>query len=244
MIARARVETMPARVAIALLVAVACSQSARPHEPPRSARDAEIEHRADELVAQATRNEAEASQLLQAIAKRVGGSLAGFESRLKTRASTVRKIRTTLLNHPDRSIAKVDLGDSLRYTLVVDDDPAGRHADAIRATFAALTELGHTVKKVKNYWPCCDNYSGVNTVIVTPDGLSWELQFHTQASYRIKAADHELYEQLRADDTKIEVKRELFNKLAAPWKAVPIPKDMLVPHALHATEEIILIPPP
>jgi hypothetical protein len=235
---------MTARAAIALLVAVACSGSAGPHEAPRSDRDAEIERRADELVARAIRNEPAVSQLLQGISGRVGGKLAGFDDRLKTRASTARKIRTTLVNHAELSIAKVDLGDSLRYTLVVDDDPPGRHADTIRTTFAALAELGHTVKKVKNYWPCCDNYSGVNTIVVAPDGLAWELQFHTSDSYRIKAGDHELYEKLRADDTSIEIKRDLYLKLAAGWKGVPIPKDMLVPHALHAAEEIILIPPP
>ncbi len=235
---------MRARIAIALLVAVACSQPSRPREAPRADRDAEIERRADELVARATRNEPATSLLLQTIARQVDGSLAGFKDRLKTRASTARKLRTTLANHPQLSIAKADLGDSLRYTLVVDDEPPGRHADAIRATFAALTKLGHTVKQVKNYWPCCDNYSGVNAVIVAPDGLAWELQFHTSVSYRIKASDHELYEQLRADDTAIEIKREAYRKLAAPWQSVPVPKDMLVPHALHATEEIILLPPP
>jgi hypothetical protein len=49
---------------------------------------------------------------------------------------------------------------------------------------------------------------------------------------------------MRKDDTPVEARRELYKKLAAPWEKVPIPKDMLVPKALHPAEEIIQRPPP
>jgi hypothetical protein len=84
----------------------------------------------------------------------------------------------------------------------------------------------------------------VNSVLETRDGLEWELQFHTAESFRIQHRDHELYEEMRKDDTPVEARRELYKKLSAPWEKVPIPKDMLVPKALHPAEEIIQRPPP
>jgi len=60
---------------------------------------------------------------------------------------------------------------------------ARERAEAIRATFKGLEAAGHKVIKVKNYWPRGDNYSGVNSVLETSDGLEWELQFHTAESF-------------------------------------------------------------
>lgn len=207
-------------------------------------REAEIEKLADDLMARAAHHEPEVSRLLQEIAGKVGGQLAGFEFRLKKRDSLLRKIHTLLGADPALQVSGVVINDALRYTLQVEDTPPGQHARAIRQALSALEAAGHKVLKVKNYWPKGDNYSGVNSVLETRDGLQWELQFHTAESFRIQHRDHELYEEMRKDDTPVEARRELYKKLAAPWEKVPIPKDMLVPRALHPAEEIIQRPPP
>lgn len=217
---------------------------AAPSAAPASPTDAEIEGLADELMKRAAAAEPETSAILQSVAASLGGQMAGFEHRLKKRDSTIRKIRTALAKNPAGGLAKVVIDDALRYTLQVEDTPAGNHATAIRAAFAALEKAGHKVIKVKNYWPRGDNYSGVNAVLEAPGGLPWELQFHTAASFKVKNDTHELYEEMREDTTPIERKRVLYHQLAAPWEQVPIPKDMLTPHALHAVEEIIQRPPP
>ena len=211
---------------------------------PAATRDQEIEQLADRLMARAAGHEPAVSKLLQELAGKVGGQLAGFEHRLKKRDSLLRKIRTVLKGEPELAVSQVMINDSLRYTLQVEDKPPGRHAEAIRATFKGLEAAGHKVIKVKNYWPRGDNYSGVNSVLETSDGLEWELQFHTAESFRIQHRDHELYEEMRKDDTPIETRRELYRKLAAPWEKVPIPRDMLVEKGLHPSEEIIARPPP
>ena len=247
-------------VALAVLLAACAGGSSRTadHTPPpppvaapdagataaRPDREAEIEKLADDLMARAAHHEPEVSRLLQEIAGKVGGQMAGFEFRLKKRDSLLRKIHTVLAGDPSMQVSGVVINDALRYTLQVEDSPAGKHAKAIRQALTALEAAGHKVVKVKNYWPKGDNYSGVNTVLEAPDGLQWELQFHTAESFRIQHRDHELYEEMRKDDTPVEARRELYKKLAAPWEKVPIPKDMLVPKALHPAEEIIQRPPP
>jgi len=243
----------------AILALAGCSSgTGRPDHPPppppaapdagatavEPDREAEIEKLADDLLARAAQHEPEVSKLLQQIAAQVGGQLAGFEFRLKKRDSLLRKIHTVLHGDPKLAVPDVVINDALRYTLQVEDTPPGKHAEAIKKALAALEAAGHKVVKVKNYWPKGDNYSGVNSVLEMKDGLQWELQFHTAESFRIQHRDHELYEEMRKDDTPVESRRELYKKLSAPWEKVPIPKDMLVPKALHPAEEIIQRPPP
>jgi hypothetical protein len=244
-----------------LAIALACSgggaeHHAPPPPPPPQARadaapaapaaptEADLERMADGLMARAAEHEPKVSAILQGVAASLGGTMAGFEHRLKKRDSMLRKIRTILAKDPAGGLARVVIDDALRYTLQVEDTPPGNHATAIRAAFAALEQAGHKVVKVKNYWPRGDNYSGVNAVLEAPDGLPWELQFHTAESFRIKDRDHELYEEMRLDETPVERKRVLYHQLAAPWEIVPIPKDLLTPGALHKAEEIIQRPPP
>ncbi len=211
---------------------------------PAATQEQEIDRLADDLMARAAAHEPAVSRLLQEVAGKVGGQMAGFEHRLKKRDSLIRKIHTVLKSQPGLAVAGVEINDALRYTLQVEDAPPGRHAEAIRTALTALEAAGHKVVKVKNYWPKGDNYSGVNSVLETPDGLDWELQFHTAESFRIQHRDHELYEEMRKDETPVEARRELYRKLAAPWEKVPIPRDMLKPKALHPAEEIISRPPP
>ena len=101
-----------------------------------------------------------------------------------------------------------------------------------------LEKKGHSVVRIKNYWPADDNYSGLTSVLRTPSGLSWELQFHTSASLKVQKATRPLYEELRRADTPLERKRVLFDEMTKAWNEVPIPLEALQPQNLHARELI------
>jgi hypothetical protein len=216
--------------------------AARPTQVPIDSpeRDAAIERVADQLMARATASEPSVSELLRQLAVDVDGRLAGYENRLKRRASLVRKLHKLLIEHPDWQPHEIVVNDVLRYTIEVNDRPPGRHAEAIRTTFARLEAAGHIVARVKNYWPRGDNYSGVNTVMVAPDGLQWELQFHTPESFRLKMRDHHLYEEMREVATPAARKRQIYVQMTTPWDSVPIPQHMLESKSLHRKEEIIV----
>ncbi len=204
----------------------------------RAPKKAAVEARVAELLAAARAQEPAVSTLLKKVAAANAGSLVGFEHRLKTRRSLTRKIRLILSEGGAKTPAKVTINDALRYTLQVPDTPAGRYLSTIKTTLARLSKLGHRVVKLKNYWPRGDNYSGVNSVLITPRKLRWELQFHTPRSYQAQKATRPQYERLRLRATPLHEKRKLFDAMATIWDSVPIPQGALTPGALHPAATI------
>src|SRR5690606_24765348 len=101
-------------------------------------REDAIARLADDYMARAAAHEPEVSRILQEVAARVGGTMVGFEHRLKTRDSLLRKIRSRLAEDPTLEVSRVVIDDALRYTLQVEDDPAGHHERAIRTALQAL----------------------------------------------------------------------------------------------------------
>jgi hypothetical protein len=175
---------------------------------------------------------------LVAIANEMGGTMYKLEHRLKTQASTERKIRKEIASD-GLALEDVVIDDALRYTMRIDDVPPGRHVQAIKRVIDELTAMGHQVVRLKNYWPTDDNYSGINGVFRAPGGLLWELQFHTTKSIEVQADTRAMYEELRRVDTPLERKRELFDAMTRAWQKVPVPKGILVEGALHPKAEIL-----
>ncbi|HHH29029.1 MAG TPA: hypothetical protein ENK57_11895 [Polyangiaceae bacterium] len=207
------------------------------------ATDAEVAAYAAEILELAAATEPEVTPRLVAIAEEMGGAMYKLEHKLKARASTERKLRAKMADD-GVALRDVVIDDALRYTMKVDDVPPGRHVQAIKAVLDALTAMGHVVVRLKNYWPAGDNYSGINAVFRAPNGLLWELQFHTPASIRVQAETRAMYEELRKVDTPPARKRELFDAMTEAWDRVPIPKGILVPGGLHPNAEIIERPRP
>lgn len=181
---------------------------------------------------------------LQAIAEQEGGELVGLEHKIKTLPSTISKLRRIRAKDPETPLASIEVYDALRYTMLIPDDPPGQHDAGIHDTLQALEAAGLQVRKVKNYWPRGDSYSGTNCTVATADGLPWELQFHTPASYEAKSAVHDDYDRMRSPRTPVEEQRRLFEQMKEMWETVPIPDGVLVPGSLHAVEEIRLLPAP
>ena len=210
----------------------------------RSRTDLEIEVLADGLLAKARALEPSVSPRLRELAADANGQLVGFEHRFKTRESTIRKIRQRLAGKPGLPVREVVIDDALRYTIRVDDEPAGHYNRTGRDVLSALESDGHVVVRVKNYWPKGDNYSGVNSVLRGPSGLEWELQFHTSASLATQQEGRPLYEEMRLTATPAARKLELFQLLTAPWESVQIPAGVLDEQSLHEREKIIRRDPP
>jgi len=230
-----------ARRLVLVLLAALLAGCCRPCVPTSPSAEQVVAAR---WITRARAAEPATTRLLADLAREEGGELVGLEHRLKSAAATVSKIERVREKEPDTALEDVVVYDALRYTLVFADEPPGRHDEAVRRTLEALEAAGHTVEKVKNYWPRGDSYSGTNCVLTSPDGLPWELQFHTPASYATKTSTHDDYERMREDDTPVTERRRLFDAMKALWDAVPVPKGILDPGSLHPTEQIVLLPAP
>ena len=205
-------------------------------EESGKASDADIKARAKAYMRRAGILEPELTKKLVAMSQARGGKMYKLEYRRKSLKSTQRKIHKILTENPNMRLAEIDIEDIVRYTMLIEDQPAGHHNGSVAEVLKALEEMGHTVVKVKNYWPKGDNYSGINTVLRAPAGLTWEMQFHTQASVEANNTTRDMYEEMRLVTTTPARKQELFDAMAAVWESVPIPLGILTPGSLHVRE--------
>jgi len=138
---------------------------------------------ATQILATATRAEAQVTPVLSEIANSTGGKLEGLNFRIKSFDSLVRKLQDTPANK---------IIDALRYTLVYDD---GLIVSSASEAIAALQRLGYRNVNIKNTFLPGQPYKGINTTFQTPAGQFFELQFHTPTSFHFKqTALHSLYE--------------------------------------------------
>lgn len=196
-----------------------------------------LDRRIDDLLQRARAHEPAVTAQLQALATEHGATLIKLEYRLKTRESMTRKLNKMALSQPELHPSTLEPGDALRYTMRIDDEPAGHYLEVVRTVLADIESHQHQVAQLKNYWPRDDSYSGLNAVLIARDGTHWELQFHTTASLAVQAATRSQYERLRETSTPLDVKRRLFDEMAKSWAAVPVPAGLLAAERIHPASE-------
>ena len=175
---------------------------------------------AEELIAAASQEEGEITSILQSLESE-SAKLVGLEHRIKSEESLTRKILTDAHDmevSPEEAAAAI--GDVLRYTLCIDEDQYVPIADKTLKTFA---EKNISVIKFKNRWGG-DGYKGINMNLKTKDGIVFELQLHTPASFEAKELEHANYEIVRSE-TATEEERIAAEKYAKEiYAKVPIPE--------------------
>lgn len=199
---------------------------------------------AERTMALARAYEPATTAMVKDLAAQAGGEVVGLEHRLKTPTSTESKIRRLMAKEPGKAASEIVLYDALRYTILVSDEPAGHHGDTVHDILVAFESRGDRAVRVKNYWPRGDSYSGTNTVLRSPEGLHWEVQFHTSASWATKRKTHDDYDRMRDSATPEDEQRRLFEAMAALWEDIPIPEGILEEGSLHALEVLVTIPAP
>lgn len=124
-----------------------------------------------------------------------GGEMQGLEYRLKSEDSLARKIDADAVKEHDgdRAAAAAAVSDAVRYTAVF---PSESYTAGVESTLKSLEDDGYAVR-AKNFWQKGDPYQGMN-VKATKDGVTVELQFHTQSSLKVKEEKlHPIYEEYR-----------------------------------------------
>ena len=125
-----------------------------------------------------------------------GGELSGLDFRLKTQDSYERKLKKEMLEEGiSEKEAATHMRDVVRYTSL---SSAETFVQDFNDITGALSQKGYTVERVKNTFKPDAPYKGVNIIMRSPDGVDFELQFHTPQSFELKNGIlHELYEKER-----------------------------------------------
>lgn len=175
----------------------------------------EVEARAAVIEPEATRNMLEVSEALDV-------EMSGLKYRKKTRDSLARKIKN---DAAEKRISQVqaaeEIGDSVRYTMVADEE---NYARMVTGALDELEARGYRAVKVKNYWQEGNGYMGINVNMVAPNGTKMELQFHTYKSVKVKEPSHKLYEESRKLPNGPE-KEALIKQSVELWDTVIMPPN-------------------
>lgn len=84
--------------------------------------------------------------------------------------------------------------DAIRYTFEYPDD---RYVAGVKADTQRLEDFGFERVDSRNTW-ASPEYKGINSRWrVSENGQTFEVQFHTQASFEAKQVTHAVYERLR-----------------------------------------------
>jgi hypothetical protein len=185
--------------------------------PDRRVRSEKV---AKEVLAKARNAEPGITDLLKTMTEQAGGEMFGLPYRLKTMARATTKIH-------DKSLARgitpeeYQMGDALRYTALL---PEATYSEAVLDILDALQSKGQTLINVENSWQGTRGYRGINVEVQTPDGLTWELQFHTGASEATKDVAHAYYDMVRDGGTyTVEDRRTAYREMFDMWAQAPRP---------------------
>lgn len=177
--------------------------------------------RADKILGEVGTVEPEVTRDLGRSVAGFGGRMEGLKNRVKGRDSLVRKIRDkTLLSGRSMDEVAGRINDALRYTAVVDEKG---YVPAIERVIGDYRRRGYTVVDNDNTWHAGNPYQGINMVFASPEGVQFELQFHTAASYRTKSGNHRDYELMRDPGASLEERQAAYRRMVDTWKKVPTP---------------------
>lgn len=136
------------------------------------------------------------------------GELSGLDYRLKGKESLERKIvDKSVKKGLEREEYAKNITDALRYTNVSDSKTFTNDFYIVKNQ---LETKGYKMIEVSN--SIADEfaeYRGINTLVKTPKGYTFELQFHTEESLKIKEINHKLYEEQRKSGKSEEEKMKL-----------------------------------
>ena len=176
---------------------------------------------ARQLLAEAVRNEPAITKDIQEAAKLENAKVVGLENKFESESSLVRKLTDNSIVRGISvwKIAKQN-NDTLRYTIIFSPENYRQDYNSI---LNFLDKKGYRIQKIWNAWSnenrdTDTGFRGINVTVISSQSQKFELQFHTEESFRLKTETHDLYEERR--NPKISKERDaeirgIMKKLAA-----------------------------
>ncbi|WP_336715293.1 hypothetical protein [Chryseobacterium mucoviscidosis] len=188
--------------------------------------------KAKELITNAELERELVQRDLLNLAKESGGKMEGLDFAIKGEESLTRKIYDRTQDRHiekigvEKAISKVSskMNDVLRFTITFEPKV---YVENYLKIVKELEARGYKKTKTFNAWFQGDgSYKGLNATFETPSGQQFELQFHTEETFRIKSETHDLYEASRAADATEELKAINNAKQKAAYENIEIPENI------------------
>lgn len=183
---------------------------------------------ADNLYQNAVKAEPKITKDVKSVIKNSGAKIYGLKNRLKTKESLERKIKADS-KEKDSSFNKTadSINDAIRYTAVLDDD---NFVDGYNSIKESLAEKGYTEVRCRNYFDLYRqgkaNHKQLTSVYENQDGETFEVQFHTPSSIKVKEVKTSLYEEVRNPNVSKRRKDEITQRMDVLANQIKDPKGV------------------
>lgn len=164
-----------------------------------------------------------------------GGDLAGLAARRKGLSSLSRKIDSEIVEAAKEgellsaAQAADRIGDTVRYTVrFAEGEYVAGQEQIVRELLDAGMRLKSDKWKVKWADDVDKGYRGINSNFVSPNGTTFEVQFHTARSFVVKELNHPLYEEARLLTTSVARKQALYEEMAQAIATVKTPPGTML----------------
>lgn len=189
------------------------------------------QHLAQELLAQAQKNEPKITANLQNIAEKVSAEIVGLENKFKMEKSLVQKLVSMTGGDFQKLQRKAkSLNDVLRYTFIL---PFEVYAETYYRTLKLFSELDYYIPehRIWNAWETIGEkfdrgYRGINITVISSQKQKFELQFHTEDSFRLKTKTHPLYKEMKRKEISEKRQDELIFEVKEMAKVVKRPQGV------------------
>lgn len=162
---------------------------------------------------EAKRREPRITKAVTSSVKDSGAEMYGLDHRLKTIGSIARK----------QELGK-EIKDAIRYTAILSDEDFVSQYSSIKSD---MVNKGYSETKCKNYFEQYRrgkvNHKSVQCNYETVDGYSFEIQFQTKASQRVKDKKVPLYEEARDPNTTEARQKQITKEMRKLAEEVPDP---------------------
>jgi len=164
--------------------------------------------------------------MLEIEAKDADRRLIGLEFRLKGAGRLTEKVTKAVAEQPDLSYEQAFalVKDAIRYTFEYPDD---RYVAGVKADIRRLEDIGFERVDSRNTW-ASPEYKGLNSRWRVPEnGQTFEVQFHTRASFEAKQVTHAAYERLRDPATSKAEQGRLARYQREVTARIPVPPGVM-----------------
>lgn len=141
---------------------------------------------------QALKQEPLITTKVKCVAQLTGVDMVGTQYRIKAVSSYLKKF----CRKYSQTGRACEIKDILRYTYTVSPELL---SEKVLKIIEIYRNSGYNTVEIENYWLDNQNpYNGINTILRSPQGQTFELQYHTPESFGVKSGKiHELYEKQR-----------------------------------------------